>query len=117
MALSPAPVRVPGQRPLAQSGTSVANDKSDNEMIPEAVHRSRGIFLTAEENLEKSQLVERLMKRLCDHSSPQMGSLTLSSSFCVFTINEQNVVKATYITPTGGNLMTFLYKFPMKFLK
>ena len=30
----PAPFRVPSQRPLAPSVTSVANDKGDNEMIP-----------------------------------------------------------------------------------
>ena len=33
MAVPPAPVRVPSQRPLAPSVTSVANDKGDNEMI------------------------------------------------------------------------------------
>jgi hypothetical protein len=31
----------------------------DNEMIPRAVHRSLGIYLTAEENLGKSQLRDR----------------------------------------------------------
>ena len=44
----------PSQRPLAPSVKSVrlvANDEGDNEMIPETVHRSPGIFLTAEENL------------------------------------------------------------------
>ena len=37
MAVPPAPVRVPSQRPLAPSVTSVtsvANDDGDNEMIP-----------------------------------------------------------------------------------
>ena len=52
MAVPPAPVRLPGQRPLATSVTSVANDKGDNEMIPGAVHRSPGTYLTAEENPE-----------------------------------------------------------------
>jgi hypothetical protein len=50
----PAPVRVPSQLPLGSSVTSVmsvANDRGDNEMIPGAVHRSPGIYLTAEENL------------------------------------------------------------------
>ena len=45
--------RVPSQWPLAPSVasvTSVANDESDNEMIPGSVHRSPGICLTAEEN-------------------------------------------------------------------
>ena len=45
-----ASVRVPDQRPLAPSVTSVTNDKGDNEMILGAVHRSPGICLTAEEN-------------------------------------------------------------------
>ena len=61
---------------LPQSVTSVANDKGDNEMILEAVHRSFGICLTAEENPRKPQLVDSLMKGLCDQSSPQMGSLS-----------------------------------------
>ena len=54
----PAPVRVPSQRPLppnAASVTSVANDKVDNEMILGAVHRSPGIWLTAEESPRKPQ--------------------------------------------------------------
>ena len=56
MVVPPAPNRVPSQRPLAPSVasvTSVSNDKSDNEMIPGAVHRSSGICLTAEENPTK----------------------------------------------------------------
>ena len=55
----PAPVRVPSQRPLVPSVTSVksdANDNGDNEMILGAVHRSPGICLTAEENPRKPQL-------------------------------------------------------------
>ena len=61
MAVPPAPVRVPSQRPLAPSVasvTSVANDKGDNEMILGAVLRSPGICLTAEENPRKPQLGE-----------------------------------------------------------
>ena len=53
VAVPPAPVRVPTQRPLTPSVasvTSVANDKGDNEMILGAVYRSPGICLTAEEN-------------------------------------------------------------------
>ena len=68
MAVPPTPVRVPSQRPLAPSVTSVtsaANDKGDNEMILGAVHRSPGISLTAEEYPRKSQLGDRLMKGLC----------------------------------------------------
>ena len=45
-------------------------------MILGAVHRSPGICLTAEEILKKPQLGDRLMKGLCDQSSPQMGSLS-----------------------------------------
>ena len=48
------PVWVHGQRLLAPSVTSVANDKSDNEMTPGAVHRSPGIWSTAEENAEEN---------------------------------------------------------------
>ena len=75
MAVSPAPVRVPSQRPLSPnvtSVTSVANDKGDNEMIPEAVNIPPGICLTTEENPAKPQLGDDLMKRLCDESSPQI---------------------------------------------
>ena len=74
-----APVQVPSQRSLAPSDafvTSVANDKGDNEMILGAVHRSTGICLTAEENPNKPQLGDSLVKGLCDQSSPQMGSLS-----------------------------------------
>ena len=69
VAVPPAPVRVPGQRPLvpsAKSVTSVANDKGDNAMIPRVVHRSPFMFLAAEENPGKPQLGDRLMKGLCD---------------------------------------------------
>jgi hypothetical protein len=55
---------------------SVANDKGDNEMILEAVHRSPGICLTAEENPRKPQLGNYLMTGLYDQSSPQLGSLS-----------------------------------------
>ena len=44
-------------------------------MILGAVRRSPGICLKAEENPRKSQLGHRLMKGLCDQSSPQMGSV------------------------------------------
>ena len=76
MAVPPAPVRVPSQRSLPPSVTSVmsvANDKGDNELIPGAAHRSPGICLTAEESSGKPQLGDRLMKGLCYQSSPQMG--------------------------------------------
>ena len=65
--------------PSGASVTSAANDKDDNEMILGAVHRSPGIFLTAEENPRKPQLGDRLMKGLCEQSSPQMGSLSSSN--------------------------------------
>ena len=41
-----------GFLPSVTSITSVANDKGDNEMIPEVVHRSPTICLTAEKNPE-----------------------------------------------------------------
>ena len=56
VAVPPAPVRVPSQRPLAlsvASVTSIANDKGDNEMILGVVHRSPDICLIAEETLRK----------------------------------------------------------------
>ena len=76
MAVQPAPVRARSRASSVAPFTSVANDKRDNEMILGAVHRSPGIFLTAEENLRKPQLGERVMKGLCDQTSPQMGSLS-----------------------------------------
>ena len=79
MAVPPAPVRVPSQRPIAPSATSVkyvANDKDDNEMILDDVQKSPGIYLKAEENPGKPQLGDRLMMGLCDQSSPHMGSLS-----------------------------------------
>ena len=42
-------------------------------MTQEAVHRSPGICLAAEENPGKPQLGDGLMKGLCDQSSRQMG--------------------------------------------
>ena len=73
VAVPPAPARVPSQRSLAPSVSTVANDKDNNEMIPRAVHRCPGICLTVEENSGKPQLGDRLMKGLCDRSSPQCG--------------------------------------------
>jgi len=68
----------PSQRSLApsvSSVTSIANDKGDNEMILGAEQRSPGICLKAEENPRNLQLGDHVMKRLCDQSSPQMGTL------------------------------------------
>ena len=65
MAVSPTPVWVPSQRPLAPSATSVTsvtNDKGDNKMILGAVHISPGIWLTAEETPRKPQIGDRLTK-------------------------------------------------------
>ena len=104
VAVPPAPVRVPSQKPLnllsmdcgqksfklvwrchqPLSGflakghlvTSVGNYKGDNEMVPEAVNRSPGICFTAEENSRKPQLGDRLVKRLCVQPAPQMESLS-----------------------------------------
>ena len=66
VAVPPAPVWVPRQRPLAPSFTSVTNDKGDNDMIPGTVHRFSGICLIVEENPGKPQLGNRLLKGLCD---------------------------------------------------
>ena len=51
--MPPASSQVPSQRPLALISCPSrlsANDKGDNEMISGAVHRSPGVYLTAEEN-------------------------------------------------------------------
>ena len=67
LAMPPASVRVPSQRPLAPSIASVMsvdNDKGDNETILGTVHISPGFCLTAEEKPRKPQLGDRLMKRL-----------------------------------------------------
>ena len=53
MAVLPAPLRVPSQRPVAPSATSVTSAvKCDNEMIPGSVHRSPDIYLIAEKTAE-----------------------------------------------------------------
>ena len=51
MTVPPAPVRVPS----VASVTSVAINNGDNEIIPEAVHRSPGTCLNAEENSARRQ--------------------------------------------------------------
>ena len=59
VAVAPAPLSVPSQMPLVPVSSQLrlpANDKGDNEMIPGAVHRSPGIYLTAEDNRGKPQL-------------------------------------------------------------
>ena len=76
--MPPASVRVPSLKkpfaPSIASVMSVANYKGDN-VVRGAVHRSPGISLTAEENPRNPQLGDCLMKRLCDQSSPKMGSI------------------------------------------
>ena len=55
VAVPPAPVLVPSQRPLAPSvvsATSVAYDKGDNEMFLGAVYRSPGISLQSRKTPE-----------------------------------------------------------------
>ena len=57
------PVWVPSQWPLAQVSHQShwsAKDNGDNEMILGTVHRSPGIYLTAEETPGKPQLGLRL---------------------------------------------------------
>ena len=55
------------------------NHKGDNEMILGAVHISLGIYLKAEEIIEKPQVGDRRWK-LCDQSSPEIGSLAFKWS-------------------------------------
>ena len=50
-------------RVLRHSRLSV-NDKGNNEMIPRVLHRSRGIYLTTQDNLRKPQLGDRLIETL-----------------------------------------------------
>ena len=76
VAVPAAPVRVPSQKPLAPNVASITNDKGENQMILEAVHRSPGICVTAEENPRKPHPGDHLMKGLCDQSSPQMGCVS-----------------------------------------
>jgi hypothetical protein len=61
--MPPPPVQGSSQMPLApsscQSRLSV-NYKGDNEIIPVAVHRSPGIYLTTEETPRKPQLGDSL---------------------------------------------------------
>ena len=75
VAVPAASVRVPGERPLAPSVASVTS-VANNRVILGAVHRSPGICLIVEENPRKPELRDRLMKGLCDQSSPQMGPFT-----------------------------------------
>ena len=76
VAMPPAPVRVPSQRPLAPMVASVTTVANDNERILGTVRGSPGICRTAEEKPRKPQLGDRPIKGLCDQSSPQMGSLS-----------------------------------------
>ena len=55
--MPPSPVPIPSQRPRESRQSSLsANDKGDNEVIPGAVHRSHGIYLTDEKNPGRPQL-------------------------------------------------------------
>ena len=70
----PAPFRIPSHWPLASNFTSVslsANDNDNNGMIPGAVHRSPGIYLTGEENPWTFQLGNH--DEDCEQSLPQRG--------------------------------------------
>ena len=55
-------VRVPSHNHLPRVSYQLANDKGDNEMIPEPMHKSPVSYLMAEENPGKSQLGDCLMK-------------------------------------------------------
>ena len=70
----PKPTEAPLPRVSLQSCLS-ANDRSANEMLLGTVHISPAICLITEENPGKPQLGDR-GQRLCDLSSPQMGSFT-----------------------------------------
>ena len=59
VAVPPAPVRVPNQRPLVPSVASVMWVANDDEMILGAVHRSPDICLTGEEKT-KDRMIEKL---------------------------------------------------------
>ena len=91
VAVLPAPVRVTIHyylpRVSRQSRLS-ANDKGNNEMIPGAVHRSHGIYLTAEKTPGIPQLEDR-QRRLRDQSSPKMGSHTSKLSLWVPTCTSE----------------------------
>ena len=87
MAVPPAPVRVPNQRPLAPSVTSVANYKSDIEIILGAVRRSPDICLTAEENPRKPQLGDDLFSFLYSSDWPYLKDNTHKLNVrCLFAI-------------------------------
>ena len=62
MVVPSAPVRISSQWPLprvSRQSRLTANEDSDNDMIPGAVHRYPGIFLTAVENSGMPQLGDR----------------------------------------------------------
>ena len=73
MAVPPAPVWVPSQRPHTPSVASVANDEGDNEMIPGAMHRSSDICLTAEEYTEWTKSLFTLESVAASSSSSEVG--------------------------------------------
>ena len=58
-----APVRVPSQKTLAPSVTSVANEKGDYEMILGVMHISPDICLTAEGIPGKPQLGDFFLRK------------------------------------------------------
>ena len=58
VAVPPAPVRVPNHLPRVSRQSRLSTINGDNEIIPGAVHRYPGIYLTADENLGKPQLGE-----------------------------------------------------------
>ena len=56
MAVPSVPFQLLANGHLPRVSRQSANDKGDNEMIPEAVHRSHGIYHIAEESPRKPQL-------------------------------------------------------------
>ena len=65
MAVPPAPVEIPTQWSLAlmlHQSHLLANDKDSIDVELGAVHRSPGIYITAEGNPRETQLGDTLMK-------------------------------------------------------
>ena len=77
MAVPPAPVQVPSQRPLAPSVasvTSVANGKGDNEMILGAVYTDALCFLQHRE-YDSKKITLQFTKTQCSKQSEVYSSV------------------------------------------
>ena len=65
-----------GHLPLVSRQSYLLRIRMKTDIKPGVVHRSPGIYFKTEDNPGKPQLGDRLIKGLCEQSSPQMGSLT-----------------------------------------